>query len=385
MTALASFSVCPERGFLPREDPLQFLPDEFADLDELGRELPKLLATTQTRAAIDHLSIPSVATLLTDAEIERAMMILSFLGHAYVWCDKVPPQSFPKSIAVAWHALATKLGRPPCLSYSSYALHNWRRIDPAGPIEAGNIALLQNFLGGVDEEWFVIIHIDIEMKAAPAISQLLACQAAVAAHDVAAVCSALQITSEALEKMYASLSRMYEWCDPYIYYNRVRPYIHGWQGNPAIPDGIAYEGVSEYAGKKIALRGETGAQSTLIPALDALLGSAHVQGPLSAHLSDMRRYMPGPHRAFLETIERQGAIRPFVIAEKSGSPQLGELYNVCINWIEKFREKHLEFAIAYIDKQIESTPGNPTKVGTGATPYVEYLRRHKEHAATCRV
>src|SRR2546427_4821666 len=38
---------------------------------------------------------------------------------------------------------------------SSYALDNWRRLDPTSPIELGNITLLQNFLGGLDEEWFV--------------------------------------------------------------------------------------------------------------------------------------------------------------------------------------------------------------------------------------
>ncbi len=45
------------------------------------------------------------------------------------------------------------LGRPPVLSYASYALDNWRRIDRKNPIDLGNIALLQNFLGGQDEEY----------------------------------------------------------------------------------------------------------------------------------------------------------------------------------------------------------------------------------------
>ena len=56
------------------------------------------------------------------------------------------------------------------LSYASYALDNWRRLDPASPIELGNIALLQNFLGGLDEEWFVLVHVDIEAKAGKALA-----------------------------------------------------------------------------------------------------------------------------------------------------------------------------------------------------------------------
>ena len=31
--------------------------------------------------------------------------------------------------------------------------------------------------------------------------------------------------------------RMPERCDPYIYFERVRPYIHGWKDNPALPEG----------------------------------------------------------------------------------------------------------------------------------------------------
>lgn len=53
------------------------------------------------------------------------------------------------------------LGRPPVLSYASYALDNWVRIRENLPVEIGNIIISQNFLGGLDEDWFILIHIDI--------------------------------------------------------------------------------------------------------------------------------------------------------------------------------------------------------------------------------
>ena len=65
--------------------------------------------------------------------------------------------------------LAERLGRPPVLSYASYALDNWRRIDPDGPVALGNLALLQNFLGGADEDWFILVHVEIEARAAAAL------------------------------------------------------------------------------------------------------------------------------------------------------------------------------------------------------------------------
>ena len=41
------------------------------------------------------------------------------------------------------------LGRPPILSYDGYALYNWKRFDPRGPIALGNIDTLQNFVPSV--------------------------------------------------------------------------------------------------------------------------------------------------------------------------------------------------------------------------------------------
>lgn len=62
------------------------------------------------------------------------------------------------------------------LTYATYNLLNWRRIDPNAPVELGNIVCINNFLGGQDEEHFRCVHIDIEARAAPAIARLLPMQ-----------------------------------------------------------------------------------------------------------------------------------------------------------------------------------------------------------------
>jgi len=56
--------------------------------------------------------------------------------------------------------------------------HLARFFDAEREIECGNIGLIQNFLGGIDEEWFILIHVDIERKAAPATAILHECVAA---------------------------------------------------------------------------------------------------------------------------------------------------------------------------------------------------------------
>ena len=53
------------------------------------------------------------------------------------------------------------------------------RLDKSRPVELGNIVCLTNFLGGVDEEWFRLVHVEIEARAAPALANLVPGQASI--------------------------------------------------------------------------------------------------------------------------------------------------------------------------------------------------------------
>lgn len=375
-----AFAVDPARGFLPPKDPLPRLPAAFEAWETAAYALPKLLATTRVRSHLAELPALPVDGLKTEAQRERAMLLLSYLGHAWVWGEAAASASLPRNLAGPWHAIAALVGRPPVLSYASYALHNWRRMDPRGPVALGNIVLLQNFLGGVDEEWFILIHVDIEAKAGAALAAIGSAREAAAADDAVALQTALAAMAGALAAMYDTLSRMPELCDPYIYYNRVRPYIHGWKNNPALPDGLLYEGVKAYGGKPQKFAGETGAQSSIIPALDAALGVAHEDDPLRPYLLDMRNYMPPAHRQFIAAVEGGSGVRGFVSAHR-GDAALREAYNACVTWVERFRAKHLEYAASYIFKQAQSSVANPTAVGTGSTPFMPYLKKHRDETS----
>src|SRR5688572_16762743 len=195
------------RGFLPAHDPLRELPDGFEDWESLAAELPKLLVAGRARAWVERLPVLESSGLAEGPELRRAMLLLSFLGHAYVWQGPEAAPRLPAAIAVPWHAVARRLGRPPVLSYASYALDNFRRLGPRGPVALGNIALLQNFLGGADEEWFITVHVDIEAKAAPALHAVVPAQRALARGDLAEVQRRLDTIAGALENMYATLAR----------------------------------------------------------------------------------------------------------------------------------------------------------------------------------
>jgi indoleamine 2,3-dioxygenase len=377
-TPLLQGQVDPERGFLPSPDPLTQLPPQYAVWDEVGRELPKLLTVGRARAVVDSLPVLDPAGLADEA-VPRAMLLLSFFGHAYVfqtWHSEAATR-LPAAVAQPWVAVAARLGRPPILSYASYALDNWRRLDPSGPIELGNLALLQNFLGGLDEEWFVTVHVQIEAQAAPALAALPMAQDAAAKQDAATLEAHLASIAAALEQMNQTLLRMPEWCDPYIYYHRVRPFIHGWQQHP-----VTYEGVPEYAGAPQAYYGETGAQSTIVPCLDAALGVRHGHDELRTYLAEMRRYMPRGHVAFLEQLERGPSVRDFI--QHAGSRELRARYDACVGGLESFRSTHLEYASRYIQKQAQ-VGVNTTEYGTGGTPFMRYLKKHRNETHDYRM
>ncbi|MBF4499608.1 indoleamine 2,3-dioxygenase, partial [Vibrio vulnificus] len=74
----------PTRGFLPETDPATALPRGYEVWDELGVELPHLLACGNARATLEKL--PAIATDALDdpAHQERAFGLLSVFGHAAV-------------------------------------------------------------------------------------------------------------------------------------------------------------------------------------------------------------------------------------------------------------------------------------------------------------
>ena len=103
---LATFHIDPKRGFLPTPDPLVQLPSAFACWEEVARELPKLLVAGTIRRYIEQLPILKVSTLHEQRQLERAMMLLSYFGHAYVWGELTPTNHLPASIAAPWYTPA---------------------------------------------------------------------------------------------------------------------------------------------------------------------------------------------------------------------------------------------------------------------------------------
>jgi indoleamine 2,3-dioxygenase len=148
-----------------------------------------------------------------------------------------------------------------------------------------------------------------------------------------------------------------------------------------LPDGVVYEGVEAYGGKPQRFRGETGAETGIVPALDAALGIGHRDDDLRRFLTDLRAYLPPLHRAFVEAVEAGPSIREYVRSRAKAEPRLRDAYNACVAGVHRFRSRHLEYAGRYIQLQAQRSAANPTEVGTGGTPFLPYLRKHRDETA----
>jgi len=367
-----------KHAFLPATDPATRLPSEYRLWDELAAELPKLLAAGRARHALERMPLLDPTALHTTSERERALGVLSVFGHAAVhesW-RQASATSVPSSIAVPWAALAAAMERFPVLAYASHGLNNWRRLDPHGPIALGNLAILRNFFGGLDEEWFVATHVEIEARAAPLVAAVLSAQAAVRANDAATLCEALHVIADTLLTMLKVLVRVRENCDPHIFFNRVQPFMQGMRA-------VVYEGVERLAGRPMNFPGGSGAQSTLLPLLDAALGIKHAEDALIAYLHELRNYMPPEHQSFLSQVESGPVIRDYVVDVRDRA--LTDRYDHCIEALGNFRAEHLTMSMEYMQRPARAQASARGEHGTGGSPFAGYLKKHRDETFAHRL
>jgi indoleamine 2,3-dioxygenase len=340
------------RGFLPSEDPLVRFGDAsgLAVLDTLGEDLPSLLLDPGFRTYARELRIPPLPERgLSGPQVRLYYVRLGFLASAYVnQVGQEPVRVLPRNIAGPLCAACERLRRPPILSYDGYALYNWKRFDPAGPIALGNIDTIQDFVHLYDEHWFILVHVEIEALAAGILAAIARVERALPHGDVEEINASVAQIARTVWSMTAVLRRIPERMDPALYYKTFRPYIRFFEG-------VVYEGKDE---APLNFRGETGAQSSVVPTLAAFFKIPHRPTLLTDHLADMRRFMPAEHRAVIAEVEALPTIRG--VAEKA-------LYNEALEALATFREAHLDFAERYVARWVSDPRG------TGGTPFLRWL------------
>jgi indoleamine 2,3-dioxygenase len=347
------------RGFLPETDPLvAFPPDsEFAVLDEIGHDLPSLLHDRGFRQYARTLDIPlwpnDRARPVDLPALRHYYVRTGFLASAYVNQVGEPPAgTLPANLALPLYRACQLLRRPPILSYDGYALYNWKRFRKEGPIALGNIDTIQNFVHLYDEHWFILVHVEIEAIGARILDAIARVETALTDGDGAAIDPALRQIATAIRDQVGVLRRIPEHMDSTLYYRTFRPYIRFFEN-------VSYESIPASTGAlSMNFRGETGAQSSIIPMLVAFMKIPHQPSMLTDHLAGMRNYMPLEHRMLIERVEAMPALRYMAGREP---------YNAILEAIAEFRSIHFGWAQEYINRWTADPRG------TGGTPYMQWL------------
>jgi indoleamine 2,3-dioxygenase len=353
------------RGFLPDVDPItSFDRNDLRLLDRISANMPGELAMHSFRPRMDRLK-PLDVMSLEGPELDRAWSIYGFAASGYVHEVGAPKvDKLPDGLAVPLFQLAIKQGKPPILAYDGYDLANWKRIDPDKPIEVNNLEIQQSFTRMPDETRFINVHTEIESEAAPALLRLYEGQEAALQGDGDTLENVLETMDDVMTKIRRTQGKMIEGNNPDNYFSNFRPYIMSFEG-------ITYDGVDALGGEPQTYRGETGAQSSIMPAFDSVMGVHHKDTPIVRHSKDMRAYMPVKHREFIAGIESNGdSIHDFVSEARDSG--LTEAYNSVLVGMYKFSRQHLDWADQYINQHVE----NP--IGTGGTQYMEWLGQMAE-------
>lgn len=365
---LSDYGISPEYGFLPAELPLERLPDPYYNKWEaIMANLQGLVLSKRLRGVIDRLPILSTAGLEHDSEWRRAYSLLCFMAHGYIWAGDIPSERLPAAITIPLIHVSTYLEVLPVATYAAVCLWNFKPLFVDEHVDnLENLATLTTFTGSIDESWFYLVSVAIEARGGPILPLMLNAIEAARVNDSRTVAACLRAFAERLDDLGTLLQRMHESCDPQVFYNRIRPFLAGSKNmaEAGLPNGVIYEdgtGKEKYR----QYSGGSNAQSSLIQFFDIILGIEHRPtgekkdpssesekdgtGPPPKHnfLLEMRKYMPGPHRRFLEDVTKVANLRDYVEAH-SGNRELTVAYDACLAMLRAFRDKHINIVSRYI-------------------------------------
>jgi indoleamine 2,3-dioxygenase len=162
----------------------------------------------------------------------------------------------------------------PVATYAGLCLWNYKAIFPNEPAtDLNNLTCLQTFTGSLDEQWFYLISVAIEARGAPSIPLMLQAITAARVGKSQVVTECLQRLAEIVDDINSILQRMDENCDPYVFYNRVRPYLAGSKNmaDSSLPKGLLYD-TGRGNPKYHQYGGGSNAQSSLLQFFGIVLG-----------------------------------------------------------------------------------------------------------------
>lgn len=373
-------------GFLSKDN-LKELPVYsvlHGELNIIIKNLPELLNKKQLRLKIDALNkkyshSKKIVLLSNTHEKNIAILMLTMLAQAYIWESlEKPANIIPDIIACNLEILSRSMQRYPIMSYRDYVLNNWYCIGPKNGITLDNIEPIFTLTGDISEKWFIKIHVVIEALSAPAIHALYEASLLnymMNPHDSLKYKSDEKYLIELLTHGVAAsinkatkvLLKMKDHCVPEFFYQRLRPLLNGWDDKL----GIMFEKEQNMSHN---YKGSSGAQSSVLPALDAGLGVKHEMNSMFQHLLTFQQYMPLEHQHFINQLKIRA-----IISKPYHSNEVTEALHCAVQEVQRFRFMHYHVIIHnFIAKPgVNKGVSSDMMTGTGGTDIDDYLlKRH---------
>ena len=368
-----------ELGFLPVNN-ITKLNDYFAEWDRIANNLSTINKDKKICEYINNLELLDYQLLQSDNEYRRAYLILSLISHSYIFNNStgIIPNILPAQLAIPWWHISAKIGIKPILTHACVDLYNWQLINKNNEITLENLKVITSMTGTSDEHNFYLITTEIESYGGKVIEIIFNILNEL--HNENSYVDSQLIINNLIEfdEIQTILNnvvmKMFNNCDPEIFYNVLRPYLKGSAENSDLPDGLLYEGVSEQPYKFF---GGSAAQSSFIQLLDVFLGIKHE----STYLKNIREYMPIKHLEFLEYVEKINTFPEFVrnyyvddendINDQNDIIEIKDRIQKCVKKLQSFRLIHMGFATKYIIGMMPDE--NDNQKGTGGTNLKQFL------------
>jgi len=387
---LADFDVSVENGFLPTQPPLEILSDEYyKPWEDIVKNLQGLILSKRLRGVVNKLPVLSTDYLQNAQEWRRAYSILGFITHAYIWGGNKPAERIPAPITIPFLETCDVLELPPVATYAGLVLWNWKPLfDSERTDTLSNLDMLHTFTGSMDEKWFYLVSVAIEARGAPLIPMMLDAIAAARRGDKTVVLESLRNFAERVDELGVLLTKMYDNCDPHVFYNRIRPYLAGSKNmaDAGLPNGVVFDNGGPINKQRyVQFSGGSNAQSSIIQFFDLVLNVEHrptgqkkgdephssKKAPPTSFIHEMRKYMPGPHARFLGEVSKVANLRAFV-EEHSYDSALTVAFDASLAMLSALRDKHIQIVSRYIiiqsaaaKKRADADTSSKDKKGSG--------------------
>ena len=239
--------------------------------------LPALIRERRIRDEV-HVLPPlefSGETLTSEREWQRAYVLVTFLAQAYMWMEgeRGLPDRVPEILAVPWKETADHWLPLPHMLQIFYTTGSY--LTPVDQWMKTTFILCQPLLGrrmSHGSTWWT--YSGGASSHARTEGYITHAYCSVMNHDHQGLAQDLLTVRDTLERMLETLLKMYEQCDPKVFFVKICPFQAGSKGLQAFPAGLLYKGLNP---KPLHYHGSSAAQSSSVHVRCVLRGDTHRQ------------------------------------------------------------------------------------------------------------